>query len=165
MTHAPSHTHTYEKTYSPHRHVQTQRQTYKRAVNEAHLSSVMRPMLAWQDVYTHDHASTSDVGPDQREIRGERKEEAGTRRWASGMGCFSLFDRRTVVIVPHWEAESETDRQTTEREAYTWRNIFWKREDFSSSSSSTAEDFSELNLILKSGGKQLDPPASPCPAV
>lgn len=57
-------------------HVQTQRQTYKRAVNEARLSSVMTPVLAWQDVYTHNHGRASDVGRDEREMRGEEKEEA-----------------------------------------------------------------------------------------
>lgn len=52
-------------------HVQAQRQTYKRAVNEERLSSVMAPVLAWQDVYTHNHGRASDVGRDERGGRDE----------------------------------------------------------------------------------------------
>lgn len=113
----------YGQTYSPHMHVQTQRQTYKHAVNEARLSSVMTPVLAWQDVYTHNHGRASDVGRDESEMRREEKEEAETWRWASVMDCFSLFDRRTVVTVPHWELrerqrETRIDRQQRGREMY-----------------------------------------------
>lgn len=148
----------YGQTYSPHTHVQTQRQTYKRGVNEAHLSSVMTPVLAWQDVYTHNHGRASDVGWDEREMRGEEEEEAETWRWAPGTDRFSLFDRRTVVTVPHWEPRERRraiDRQQRGRKMYLEGNVLKRKDVF----------FSELKYILQSRGKQLDPPASPCPAV
>ncbi len=154
----------YGQTYSPHTHVQTQRQTYKHGVNEARLSSVMTPVLAWQDVYTHNHGRASDVGWDEGEMRREEKEEAETWRWASATDCFSLSDRRTVVTVPHWELrgrqrETQRDRSTTERQSSEPAGKCSEKERLFSLA------VSELNHILQSGGKQLDPPASPWPAV
>jgi len=35
-------------------------------------------MLARQDVYSHNHDRASDVGQDERKMRGEEKEEAET---------------------------------------------------------------------------------------
>lgn len=70
--------------------------------NEAPLSFVMTPMLAWQDVYTHNHTWVSDVSWEGREMRGEDDKEAETWWQAPGADCFSDFDRRTVATGPHW---------------------------------------------------------------
>lgn len=126
----------YGQTYSPHTHVQTQRQTCKRAVNEARLSSVMTPVLAWQDVYTHNHGRASDVGRDEREMRGEGKR--GGRDVTVSVGyrlLFSVWQEDSCNSTPlraEREAERDTDRQTTERERamYLEENVLKRKDVF-----------------------------------
>lgn len=58
--------------------------------------------------------------------------------------------------------EREADRKRGNTEGDVPGEIHPEKERLFSLS---AEDFCELNYILQSGGKQLDPPASPCPTV
>lgn len=87
-------------------------------------------------MFTHTITAAPLMWAGMKERWEEReKEEAETWRWASGMDCFSLFDRRTVVTVPHWELrerqrEAQIDRQQRGWERCTCRKMFWKGKTF-----------------------------------
>lgn len=99
----------YGQTYSPHTHVQAQRRTYKHGVNEARFSSVMTPVLAWQDVYTHNHGRASDVGWDEGEMRGEEKRGGRDVTMSVGYGLlFSVWQEDSCNRTP-LRAERERD--------------------------------------------------------
>lgn len=106
--------------YIAHTHARLNTKTNLQA-NEAHLSSVMTPVLAWQDVYTHNHGRASDVGRDEKEMRGEENREAETWRWASGAYCFSLSWQEDSCNSTPLRAEER------EREIRTWRRSLLKR--------------------------------------
>lgn len=120
--------------------------------NEAPLSSVMTPMLAWQDVYTRNRGRASDVSWEERD---EKRGRQGGRDVMASAGCRQLFwfwQEDSCNSIPLRAGRARQRNGPGEREAYL-EKIEKHRPP--------PTPAPELNHNLQAGEKQLNPLTSP----